>query len=91
MAETKFQHREAINCLIPKGQETAFNLLLINLQISLLAHKEHHALIKPSCFMGRTTRKSVDFRYLKETSYLQFSQLAFIAPGGLRTHPVTKS
>lgn len=85
VAETRFQHPEVINCSIPKGQEAAFNLLLINLQISLLAHKEHNALIKPSCFMGRATRKSVDFGYLKETSYLQFIQLALVAPGGCKS------
>lgn len=85
VAETSFQHLEAINCRIPKGQDAAFSLLLINLQISLLAHKEHHALIKPSCFMGRATRKSVDFRYQKEISYLRFIQLALIAPGGCKS------
>lgn len=61
--EARFQHLETMNSSIPKRQETAFNLLLINLQISWLAHKEHHALIKPSCFMGRATTKSVDFWY----------------------------
>lgn len=59
--EARFQHLETINSSIPKRCKTAFNLLLINLQISLLAHKEHHALIKPSCFMGRATTKSVGF------------------------------
>lgn len=69
-AETRLWHFETINFSVPKREETAFNLLLINLQISLLARKEHHALIKPSCFMGRATKKSVDSWYQKEMPYL---------------------
>lgn len=73
--EAGFQHLETINSSVPKRWETAFHLFLINLQISPLAHKAHHALIEPSCFMGKVTVKSVDHRYQKETSYQDVIQL----------------